>query len=166
MTYKRTISIVLLTLVFGLTVAVGLAGAKALTPDLKFSTLEGKKIDLADYRGRVVVVSFFASWCMPCRMEAPELVSLSQQYAPRGVQMIGLSLDRPTSRDDVIAFVTSNKINYPVGMIHPEQTREFGGVRSIPTIVVLNGRGEIVSRIVGFDRSGRLERAIEAALAG
>ncbi len=158
----------LLTIILAAVILVAFNAAAAaeerVVPSLTFTTLSGRDVSLSDYRGKVLVVNFFATWCLPCRLETPELVRLQNKYAGDGLQIIGLSMDKAHARETVKGFVAEFKIPYPVGMIRPQATLSFGGVRRIPTTYVLDRQGGITDMILGYDGSDRLESAIRRVL--
>lgn len=130
-------------------------------PDL----FSGKQIKLSDYRGKVVIVDFWATWCGPCRMELPDFVKLHQKYKSKGFSMIGVSLDQG-SVDSVKNFVTQWKMSYPVVMDHTgEVSSAYGGIRSIPTSLLIGKDGTVREAFVGYRPQDVFEDAIKKALA-
>jgi thiol-disulfide isomerase/thioredoxin len=118
--------------------------------------------DLQPYRGKVVVLNFWASWCAPCRAEIPVLVRLQRDYGPRGVQVIGASIDEPESRDAAEAFARRMGVDYPVW--HGRSTADMAALRlatSIPATAVFDRDGRLAFRLIGeareVDLSARLE---------
>jgi thiol-disulfide isomerase/thioredoxin len=137
---------------------------------LNFSapTLDGRKINLSSYRGRPVIVDFWATWCGPCRRQIPELVSLYRKYhKSRGLMIIGVSCDliQGDGVQAVAPFVEEFQINYPIALAN-EQLVDKMGVEAIPTTLFVGPKGELVSRIVGAGRAGELSASAMALLNG
>jgi cytochrome c biogenesis protein CcmG, thiol:disulfide interchange protein DsbE len=121
----------------------------ALAPPLSVVTMSGQNVTLANYRGYVLVMDFFATWCAPCRLSIPHLVDLNNRYNKQGLQVLGLSLDEGGEKA-VKAFITDKKITYPVAMANEDLYNDYG-LRSLPTLFVLNKKGIIVERYLGFN---------------
>ena len=122
--------------------------APAPVPDLTMETLSGRSISMADQRGKVVLVNFWATWCGPCREEIPFLVQLAERY-PDHLTVIGVSEDQG-STDAVAAFAGQYDVNYPIVMSTPEIKRAFPGVFALPTSFVVDPEGRIVESHVGL----------------
>jgi peroxiredoxin len=121
-----------------------LAGA---APAFTLTDLDGKPVSLSDFRGKVVVLDFWATWCPPCRMEIPDFTDLQKEYGSQGVQIVGIALDEP---DKVQAFARQNGINYPVLLGSDEISMKYGGIEGIPTTFIIDKSGEIVNRFEGY----------------
>lgn len=120
----------------------------ASVPDLTMETLDGRTLSLADQRGKVVLVNFWATWCGPCREEIPFLVQLAERY-PDHLTVIGVSEDQG-SPDAVAAFAGRYGVNYPIVMSTPEIKRAFPGVFALPTSFVVDPEGRMVESHVGL----------------
>ena len=123
---------------------------------------------LSDYKGRVVVLDFYATWCEPCRAETPRLVQLQKDYGPSGLQVIGLNVGGENDRDRVPGFAKQFGIDYPLGF--PDDTlvdHYLIDNQEIPQAFVFDRNGELVRRFVGYNSNsgGELERIIKGALA-
>ena len=129
-------------------VALRFVDAPAEAPDLTMETLDGRAISLADQRGKVVLVNFWATWCGPCREEIPYLVRLAERY-PDHLTVIGVSEDHGPPAT-VAAFAGQYGVNYPIVMSTPEIKRGFPGVFALPTSFVVDPDGRIVARHVGL----------------
>lgn len=116
-------------------------------PAFTLTDLNGKQISLASFRGKVVVLDFWATWCPPCKREIPDFVDLQKEYGSRGVQILGIALDEP---DKVQAFARQNGMNYPVLLGTDEVSMQYGGIEGIPTTFVIDKNGKIVSKFEGF----------------
>jgi thiol-disulfide isomerase/thioredoxin len=126
-------------------------GSRPAAPDISGTTLAGQHLSLSAYRGSVIVLNFWGSWCAPCRAEAPDLTALATTYAPRGVRFLGVDIrDDPVSAD---AFVKAFGIPYPsLNDPSDELALAFRGTvppAGIPTTLVIDKSGRIAARIVG-----------------
>ena len=130
-------------------------------PAFTLTDLNGKPVSLADFRGKVVVLDFWATWCPPCKKEIPDFISLQQEYGSRGVQIVGIALDEP---DKVAAFAKQNGMNYPVLLGTESISAKYGGIDGIPTTFVIDKKGKIVSRFEGFRPRSVFETEIKKLL--
>ena len=117
-------------------------------PAFKLDTLDGKPISLADARGKVILLNFWATWCGPCRAEIPDLIELQNKYKDR-LQIIGLTVDD----DDPAAVkkvVEKTGINYPVAMASTEVRMKYGGIAALPTSFMLDSEGRVMQKHEGL----------------
>jgi thiol-disulfide isomerase/thioredoxin len=149
------------------------SGASKVVPrDFDVPTLDGRTFKLSEYRGKVVVVDFWATWCPPCREEIPQLVRLAEQNRARGIEVIGLHIDDNgrSSQAAIKKFMSQFDINYTVGMASNEMfTAYLGTVEdTIPQTLVFDRKGNAVAHFVGYDQSHarKLDSAVNVALAG
>lgn len=133
-------------------------------PQFRVVSSSGQQITYQNYRGKLLVVEFFATWCNPCRNSIPYLVGLAQTYASQGVSVIGISMDSDDERR-VREFIAETKINYPVVPAGEEAGSAFG-VRSVPTIFLIDKQGIIVEKFMGFNEhvAQRLDATIKKLL--
>jgi thiol-disulfide isomerase/thioredoxin len=117
-------------------------------PEFKLEGLGGKVFSLADFRGKVVVLNFWATWCGPCRAEVPDLVELQNKYKDR-LQVIGLVVD-DDDQDAIKKFASEFHINYPVGIATDEIRIAYGGIPALPTSFILDGEGRVVQKHEGL----------------
>jgi thiol-disulfide isomerase/thioredoxin len=125
--------------------------------------ITGRPIALHDYRGKVVIINFWATWCPPCREEIPDLIALQDRYKDQ-LQIIGVSQDEAPP-DEVGRFATAHHMNYPVVMTTPEIERMFPNIRALPTSFVIDREGRIAQRHVGMLNASLTETETRA-LAG
>jgi thiol-disulfide isomerase/thioredoxin len=131
-------------------------------PDFKVKDLEGKEISLADSKGKVVLLNFWASWCGPCRAEIPGLIDLQKKYRDR-VQIIGLIVD-DDDETEVRNVVKSEAINYPVAFTTSQVRLDYGGIAALPTVFVINPEGRVVQKHVGLFDPELYETEVRALL--
>lgn len=128
--------------------------------------LDGAEQKLSDYRGRVVVLNFWATWCVPCREEMPMLVRLQQEYEGRGVTVIGPSADAPETQAKIEPFLRELKIGFPVWVgATTEHMERLGLGTALPATAVIDRDGRIVGRILGPLEEADLRARIEWLLA-
>ncbi|MFH1038629.1 MAG: TlpA disulfide reductase family protein [PVC group bacterium] len=132
-------------------------------PDFDLEKLGGGRIRLADYRGKIVIIDFWATWCPPCRKEIPDFVELYKEYAGKGVEILGISLDQKP-RGVLPPFVEKYKINYPILLTDGKVDRAYGGVTGIPTTFVIDREGRVYKQYVGFRPREVFEEDITALL--
>jgi thiol-disulfide isomerase/thioredoxin len=122
---------------------------------------------LADYKGKVVLLDFYATWCEPCRVETPHLVQLQKQYAEQGFQIIGLNVGGEDDREEVPKYAKEFGIQYPLAFPDDELADGYlGDNQNIPQTFVFDRSGNLIKRFVGYgDKSGdELERVVKAAV--
>lgn len=134
------------------------AKQKPFAPNFTLPELDGHPLSLSSFRGRVVLLDFWATWCVPCREETPHFVELQKKYADRGLQVIGVSMD--DSADPVRAFYQQLHINYPVVMGTAKTGEEYGGVLGLPIAFVIDRDGRIVNKHIGATDPAVIEREI------
>ena len=113
-------------------------------PDWQLNGPTGKTVKFSDFRGKVVILNFSATWCAPCRLEIPYLIELQKRYGDRGLAVIGVSLDEQ-GPDVVKEFVKQLGVNYPIVIGNEKITEAYGGIEGIPTTFVIDRQGRVVS---------------------
>lgn len=134
------------------------AGQHRMAPDFTLPQLSGQPLKLSDYRGKVVLLDFWATWCEPCRVETPFFVALQKKYADHGLQIIGVSMD--DTADPVPAFYQQFKMNYPVVMGNAKIGEEYGGVLGLPIAFLIDRQGEIRAKHMGATDPSIFEKEI------
>lgn len=137
--------------------------SSASAPEFTLPTSDGKTLKLSDYKGKVVILDFWATWCPPCRKGIPDLVDLKKRYGNKGLEIIGISLDQDT-KPDVVPFIKEYKINYPVVYGDANIVMQYGGIRSIPTSFVIDKEGKIIASYVGLISSLTYENHVKKLL--
>jgi peroxiredoxin len=132
-------------------------------PDWKLRDLDGRLVTSADFKGKVVVLDFWATWCPPCRKEIPGYIDLYRKYGRGRLAIVGVSLDEggPTVVKD---FVQKFGVNYPVVMGDDAVQNAFGGMEAIPTTFLIDQRGQIRDKKVGAEPTEEYEKKIASLL--
>ena len=144
------------------TVANKGTGNKA-APEWQLKDLDGKPVKLSDFKGKVVILNFWATWCPPCRKEIPTFVSLQKQYADKGLVIVGVSLDEK-GPGVVKPFVAKMGINYPVVMGDPKTAADYGGIAVVPTTFVIDRNGKVAAEHQGDAERATFEAEIKPLL--
>ena len=132
-------------------------------PNFTLETLDGKNLSLSDFRGKAVIVNFWATWCGPCKIETPWLVELQNQYGAQGLQVVGVAMD-DSGKDEIEKFAKEMGVNYPV-LIGKEAVGDaYGGVPALPESFFVGRDGKIVDRIIGLKGRGEIEDSVKKAL--
>jgi thiol-disulfide isomerase/thioredoxin len=131
-------------------------------PAFQLNDLEGKPLSLAEAKGKIVLLNFWATWCGPCRAEIADLVDLQKRYADK-LEIIALATDEDDA-DEVRRFVLKSGINYRVAMISDEVRRDYGGIAALPTSFVIDAEGRIVQKHVGLNDPTIYELEVKAML--
>ncbi len=132
-------------------------------PDFALTNLSGTMVQLSDFKGKVVLLDFWATWCAPCRMEIPEFVQLQKQYADKGFTVLGAALD-----DEGAAVVkpVAQKlgINYPVVIGNIQVASAYGGIQALPTAFLIGRDGKILKTYVGARDKSEFDQDVQSAL--
>lgn len=146
--------------------ATSACGPNATAANLSFTLkdMHGKSVNLADYKGKVVLINFWATWCPPCKAEIPDFVELKAQYGARGFEILGISVDDPP--EALPPFAERYKVNYPllVGVERDDVQEAYGPIFGIPTSMLVARDGTICRKFAGGLNKARLEREIKPLL--
>jgi cytochrome c biogenesis protein CcmG, thiol:disulfide interchange protein DsbE len=129
-------------------------------PEFSLPDMTGQELRLSDYRGKVVLLDFWATWCDPCREEIPHFVELQDKLGDQGFRIIGISMD--DGPEPVRDFYQQFKMNYPVVMGNAKMGELYGGVFGLPVAFVIGREGRIYSKHIGATDTSLLEHEIEA----
>ncbi len=132
-------------------------------PDFTLQSLDGKTMRLSDFRGKAVLLNFWATWCGPCKIEMPWFVELQNQYAAQGFQIVGVAMD-DASKEDISKFAKDMGVNYPILIGKESVGDEYGGVPALPESFLIGRDGKIVDKILGLRGKAEIEDAIKKAL--
>ena len=127
------------------------------------SIRDGKIVESNTFDGKVLLLTFFATWCPPCAEEVPTLVKLQTDLAGAGFSVVGLSVDQQDTAA-VAKFVENREINYPVLLAESKTTADFGGVYGIPVAFLVNRSGNVVKKYNGYVQHEILEKDIRSLL--
>jgi len=139
------------------------ADSRIAAPDWQLNDVDGKLLRLSDFKGKVVILDFWATWCPPCRREIPGFVSIQKKYADKGFTVIGVSVDEQ-GPSVVKPFMRLLEMNYPVVMGTPKIVVDYGGIEAIPTTFVIDRQGNVVTAYEGFTDQATFESVIAPLL--
>jgi len=151
-------------------VDASLAGKPA--PELKLKDLNGKDVALADFKGKVVFVNFWATWCDPCRVEIPWLIAMQNKYGAKGFTVVGIAMDEE-GKSAVAPFLDKERfdvdgqklpMNYPILLGTDEAADKFGGILGYPSSFLISRDGKIVTKFQGLKSEDELLKVIESQL--
>jgi thiol-disulfide isomerase/thioredoxin len=137
------------------------ANAKPANLNFTLKDMTGKDVKLSDFKGKVILLDFWATWCGPCKFEIPGFVELQREYAEDGLQVIGVSVD--DSVEQLEPYVKAFKINYPVlqGLGHDDVQEAYGPMWGIPTSVIISRDGRICAKHTGLPPTKSSEAPLE-----
>ena len=142
-------------------------------PQFSLEDLTGKKVSLADYKGKALLINFWATWCGPCKVETPWLVDLRNQYAAKGFEILGVSTDEIDRGDakmfgeekkEISDFVLKMHMAYPVLIEGDSLSKPYGGLDAMPTSFFIDRSGKIVAATMGISSKDDIEANIQKAL--
>jgi len=144
-------------------------------PDFTLQDLRGKKVSLADFKGKALLINFWATWCGPCKVETPWLVELRNQYAAKGFEVLGISAEgddlQPGDKEGwakdkaaIAKFVKEEKMPYPVLINGDSISKPYGGIDAMPTSFYVDRSGNVVSVQLGLTSKDDMEANIRKTL--
>jgi thiol-disulfide isomerase/thioredoxin len=148
------------------------ASSAALAPDVTFKDLDGKDVSLVQYRGKVVLVNFWATWCEPCQIEIPWLIEMQQKYGAKGFTVLGVDVD-DEGKGVVAKFVEKERFdvngqklpfNYPIFTGNDSVAEKFGGLLGYPTSFLISKDGKQIKKIQGLISYDEISKLIESQL--
>jgi thiol-disulfide isomerase/thioredoxin len=132
-------------------------------PDFFVTSLDGKKISLGDYRGKALLINFWATWCGNCKLEMPWLASLQEKYANQSFQVLGIVTDNaPTSK--VRSLTAKYGVKYPILECNHATAQAYGGLPELPVSFFVSRHGVVVAEMAGADSEREIESNIRKAL--
>jgi peroxiredoxin len=138
-------------------------GDRAMAPDFTLNDATGKPVKLSDFRGKVILLNFWATWCVPCRAEIPLLVGFQQTYRDRQFEVLGVSADED-GWASVMPYIDEKKMNYRVMIGNIDVVHSYGGLGVIPTTLIIDRSGRIAATHLGLCRKDEYEADIQAVL--
>jgi len=148
------------------------ASATSSVPDFALKDLDGRDESLGQFKGQVVLVNFWATWCGPCRIEIPWLMDLQEKYEPQGFTVLGVAMDEE-GESAVVPFVQkerfklgtkSQPMNYPILIGNDDAAKKFGGLVGLPTTILISQDGRQVERIDGLLSYDEMQKTIKSLL--
>ena len=142
-------------------------------PEFTLQDLSGKKVALSNYKGKALLINFWATWCAPCKIETPWLVELRNQYAPQGFEILGISMDDLDRNDpeklssekrEIAHFVQQMKMPYPVLIDGDSISQPYGGLDDLPTSLFVDRNGVVVASQLGLTSKDEIEAKIKKSL--
>jgi cytochrome c biogenesis protein CcmG/thiol:disulfide interchange protein DsbE len=123
-------------------------------PDFTLKDANGKRLSLADFKGKVLLLNFWATWCGPCKTEIPWFIDFEEKYKAQGFTVLGVSMDEDGWKA-INPYVAEQNINYPIVLANEEMNRIYGGIEALPTTLLIGRDGK-----VAFIHSGLVSRAV------
>jgi cytochrome c biogenesis protein CcmG/thiol:disulfide interchange protein DsbE len=118
-------------------------------PDFVLTDADGRKVQLSDYKGKVVLLNFWATWCGPCKLEIPWFVEFEKTYKDKGFAVLGVSMDEE-GWEIVKPYIQDKQVNYRVMVATEEVAQKYGGVDALPTTFMIDREGKIASTHIGL----------------
>ena len=134
-------------------------------PDFALKDLSGNTVHLSDFRGKAVVLNFWATWCAPCKAEMPWFVEMQKQYGPQGLAIIGVSLDDDVTPEQIAKFTRQLDVNYTILLGNDDTAKLYGGVDALPTTFYIDRNGTLVDAIMGLPERDEIEENVKRVLA-
>ena len=134
------------------------SGQPQTAPDFRLQSIDGQPVTLSSFRGKVVLLDFWATWCTPCRSEIPRFIEWQQKYREKGFVVLGVSMD--DSSKDAANYAREMKITYPVVMGSSDVADSYGGVLGLPVNLLISRDGKILNKYVGATDLNALEKQI------
>lgn len=132
-------------------------------PDFSLASLDGSTLKLSDFRGKAVLLNFWATWCEPCKIEMPWFVELQKKYGPQGLQILGVAMD-DSSAKDIAEFAKKMGVNYPIMIGKEAVGDQYGGLPYLPSTFYIDRDGKVVDRVYGLISRSEIEADIQKAL--
>jgi peroxiredoxin len=141
----------------------GLSGPMMPAPSWTLQNADGQTIHSSDFKGKVVILDFWATWCPPCKAEIPGFIALQKEYGKNGLAVIGVSVDEGGAAV-VKEFAQKIGMNYTVVLADDKTTQAFGSIEAIPTTFIIDREGRIVTKHLGFTEKDEFEKELKPLL--
>ena len=133
-------------------------------PSFTLKSVDGKTVSLADYKGKAVLLNFWATWCGPCKLEMPWLIEMQKKYASQGFTVLGISEDDGSTKE-VSDFMAKMGVDYPVLMYDDQLNKAYGGIDYLPTSYYIGRDGKVIVESGGLISESEMEANIQKILA-
>jgi thiol-disulfide isomerase/thioredoxin len=134
-------------------------------PEFALTTLDGKKISLSDYKGRPVLVNFWATWCAPCKLEMPWFEEFRKQYSSQGFEILGIADDTDAGKDVIEKAVQKTGVSYPILLADGKIEKAYGGLDYLPMSFYVDKNGVVVEETAGLGTKDEIEANIKKTIA-
>jgi thiol-disulfide isomerase/thioredoxin len=161
MTTMKTVRVTVLLALLAVTAAANPNDDELLLPDL-----QGQKHSLSEYRGKVTVINFWATWCGPCKHEMPLFSDAAKKYGADRLQVVAISLDNESTRKNIAAFAEKEKMSFPILLGTTEDMKTLGLGEGLPATAFVDQNGQIVARVLGEIGKSELKDRVEWLLNG
>lgn len=132
-------------------------------PDFSLAALDGKTLKLSDFKGKAVLLNFWATWCEPCKIEMPWFVELQKKYGAQGLQVVGVAMDDSGTKE-ISDFARKMSVNYPIVIGKESVGNQYGGIPYLPSTFYIDREGKVVDRVFGLVSRSEIETDIQKAL--
>lgn len=139
-----------------------LLAAKPLAPDFMVKDSSGAGLRLSAYKGKVVLLNFWATYCVPCRTEIPWFIEFDKSYRDKGLVVVGISMDEEWA--DVKKFVGEKRIDYKIGLGNEDLAKKYGGLDALPETYIIDREGRVAAHHVGLVPKADVEKEITQVL--
>ncbi len=143
-------------------IAAGEIGSRL--PDFSVKGLQGREISSSDFRGKVVLVDVWATWCQPCKKEMPGYQKLLDRYGSRGFAVLGLKATMMMDTENPIQFAREAGVHYPLAVASQQITKDLGGILGLPTTFIYDRQGILRYKVIGFEYTDTIEAEVRQLL--
>ena len=133
-------------------------------PDFSVKDLQGRELSSSDFRGKILLVDFWATWCQPCKKEMPGYQKLLDRYGSRGFAVLGLKATMMLDTEDPIQFALEAGVHYPLAIASPQATQALGGILGLPTTFLYDRQGILRYKVIGFEYTSVVETHLKPLL--
>ncbi len=144
-------------------IAAGEIGSRL--PDFSVKDFQGRELSSSDFRGKVLLVDVWATWCQPCKKEMPGYQKLLDRYGSRGFAVLGLKATMMMDTEDPMQFAREAGVHYPLAIASPQATQALGGILGLPTTFLYDRQGILRYKIIGFEYTNVIEAQLKPLLA-
>ena len=133
-------------------------------PEFSITDFQGRKLTSNDLHGKIVLIDFWATWCVPCKTEMPGYQLLVDQYESRGLVVIGLKFDTMQDTEEPVQFAKRIGVHYPLAVATDELRNKFGGIEGLPTTMIYDREGILRKKVIGFEYTSVIEIEVKHLL--